>query len=348
MRVAPLNNEAATSVVRKRNLGDPGLNGALSLQYPTLGGGAAPCSRLKYTAKNPAHGEVRKTYGRDSLGQNLINRPFDQPPINAGSASKDTENSLETSPAPGRFGLEVGFAGGFEIELKEDAHAMSAAATGANRVDAIAIIHHYAPGPRGVENPRSNARMPLSGLFEPWKVIDDSCCRGDREMPALMFVQGNGVVAGQQSKSFGGQFLVIVAGQRQRVLGDERQETAQAICAKAVGFNAGSGGQAEIEAVMPLRQRVGQVGFTPKQVRMGTDAAIVVKPVRVAFAAEFALVPNRKLHRQGREQGRFPSAPAQAAADVKDTHGIGQFEIGCGFTRCPVGGVMKDASQNPV
>ena len=39
--------------------------------------------------------------------------------LRAGSAAKDAEHAFETAPAAGGFGFEIGFAGGFEIELKQ-------------------------------------------------------------------------------------------------------------------------------------------------------------------------------------------------------------------------------------
>src|SRR5262249_51453487 len=104
-------------------------------------------------------------------------------------------------------------------------------------------------------------------------------------------IDGQDVVASEEGEIFGAELLVIVTGNGKWKFGDHGKEAAHAIRAQPIGFDGRAGGYAHTEVLLRFGQRIGQVSFSPKEVRLRVYATVIIA-VGIGFGAEFALIPN--------------------------------------------------------
>ncbi len=155
------------------------------------------------------------------------------------------------------------------------------------------------------------------------------------------------VVTSKQHKSFRADLLVIIPGERQRELRDQRQQRAEPIGAQPVGCHASPQGEADIELVFPFRDGVGQQRLQPIRVRELLNLPVAVA-VHLVLRSILPFVPGRNLHGEGRKENGFPPTPAQAGAQAAPAHVIGHHKI-VGRVRIRVEGrITSERSEHPV
>jgi hypothetical protein len=116
-------------------------------------------------------------------------------------------------------------------------------------------------------------------LFEAWEVIDDGDGTEGHEVPGIGGVDGLEELGVEQGELVGGDFLDVVAGQAEWEFVDEREETAEAIGAEAVGVDARACGEADFEVLFGGWDGIGEEGATPESMSELADGAVVIEAV---------------------------------------------------------------------
>src|SRR2546430_1649584 len=121
--------------------------------------------------------------------------------------------------------------------------------------------------------------MPPTRLFEPGHVFHARGGSDKVQCPAFARAQGHRVLASEQHKLFGTDFLVVVTRQSERELGGHWQDSAEPIRAEPVGVEARSTCEAHAETLLEFRKRVSQQSARPKKMAGLLDLAITCKAV---------------------------------------------------------------------
>ena len=237
-----------------------------------------------------------------------------------------------------------------QVPLHEQADAFRASSTGSEGIHAVAAREHKfeAVGGRAIHDATTNAVEPVAGLGLAGQIINEGAGHVRVEIPALAFVERHQIARVEQHKLARADFLVIIAGQRQGKFRHQRQKSAEPVGAEPVGVHARSDGQARGKILLALRQRVGQRGLGPKQVRAGFHFTIAAETVGARVGAEFTLIPRGQFHRQRREQRRLDAAPAQACAHAEFAVVGRQLKCGGGVVVALEHGIMRRAAHNQV
>src|SRR5438876_8929020 len=102
---------------------------------------------------------------------------------------------------------------------------MRAFAAIANGINSIAIADHEFPGWRLIENARANAGMPIAALLQARKVVHNGSAGGNIYIPPLLLlIERHDIIAPEKPKAFRADFLVIITGQGQWKLRNQRQQ----------------------------------------------------------------------------------------------------------------------------
>src|SRR6478609_7301462 len=123
---------------------------------------------------------------------------------------------------------------------------------GSNCVHAVTISDHNFEGRSPVKDASANAGLRMPGLLQAIKVIDGGSSKGKIEVPTSSFFQRHGVVAAEENKVCGTDFLVVVAGEWEWVFRNQGKQRAEPIDAEPVQIDTCAGHEAEIEAVFKL------------------------------------------------------------------------------------------------
>ncbi len=138
-----------------------------------------------------------------------------------------------------------------EVVLIQDSHAVCAFASIAQRVESVAIAQDHPPHftARGEGETRACAREPVAGLFESRQVINMGAGDTQAKLPSMIGGQGSDVAGAEVDESLRGNFLIVIAGKRQRELGGQRQDSAQSPRAETIRVLRSARRQAERELV---------------------------------------------------------------------------------------------------
>src|SRR5687768_17716849 len=119
--------------------------------------------------------------------------------------------------------------------------------------------------------------MPVARLFKAVDVSHGGGGSDSGERPAILSIDRQGVLAGEQDKALGTDLLIKIPGQSERKLRCERKNAPQAVAAETVGLNARAQRHIDVEAVLQRRKRVGEERTRPKKMRADLDPPIVVE-----------------------------------------------------------------------
>ena len=138
----------------------------------------------------------------------------------------------------------------FQVILEKQADTLCASSVRTNRVEAIRIAEDKLPGfRRFVADTHPRAGMNVARLLQTGNVIDHRNGTERADVPAFIWIEGQRILAAQQSKTSRADFLKIISGQRKRKLRDERQNAVQLISAESIGGQTGPGSEAQTKGV---------------------------------------------------------------------------------------------------
>ncbi len=134
------------------------------------------------------------------------------------SSFQSAEKPLPAAPAVGLGRIEFLAVRLSQVPLHQHADAFRAASAGTDGVHAVGVVEHdfETVGRRAIQNAAAHAVEPVAGLRFAGQIIHEGAGHVRVEIPALAFVERHQVVRVEQHKLSRADFLVKIAGQRQR------------------------------------------------------------------------------------------------------------------------------------